>query len=121
LLILLSEPETELDLRLSIHGTHIPMPKGTLFAGNEGNEGKDSVTVTKTSTVNSVSCSSNADATAFSASKDAHVSALAEAHKAACSEKNDPKWNGSVVSVWEKGAAYAVAKVSLGDVKPAFL
>jgi hypothetical protein len=53
------------------------------------------------------------------------VSALAEAHKKACSQKNDPKWNGSVVSVWEKGAAFAVAKVSKRNTvyryPPAFL
>jgi hypothetical protein len=88
----------------------------TRFAGNEGNEGKDNYTVTQTTTVNSISCSSNAEATAVASAKSAHVNAFAEAHKKACSEKNDPKWNGSLVSVWEKGAAYAVAKVSTLDI-----
>jgi hypothetical protein len=87
----------------------------TRFAGNEGNEGKDNFTVTQTTTVNSISCSSNAEATAIASAKSAHVNAFAEAHKKACSETKDPKWNGSLVSVWEKGAAYAVAKVSTLD------
>jgi uncharacterized protein YmfQ (DUF2313 family) len=63
--------------------------------------------------VNTISCSANADAQAVSAAKDAHVNAFAAAHKHACSQKNDPKWNGSIVSDWEKGAAFAVAKVSI--------
>jgi hypothetical protein len=90
------------------------------FAGNEGNEGKDEYTEHTSTTVNSVSCSSNADATAFSAAKSAHVNAFAEAHKHACSKTSDPKWNGSIVSDWQKGAAFAVAKVSSTSKKPAF-
>jgi hypothetical protein len=46
------------------------------------------------------------------------VSAFAAAHKHACSQTNDPKWNGSIVSDWQKGAAYAVAKVSITFLNP---
>jgi hypothetical protein len=78
-------------------------------AGNEGNEGKDTFTVTKKTTVNSISCTANAESTAIAYARDAHVNALAEAHKTACSGGKTKK---SIVSVWEKDVAVAVAKVS---------
>jgi hypothetical protein len=87
------------------------------LAGNEGNEGKDTTTTTKSSKVNSISCSASADSTAYSSSKNAHVTAFAAAHKHACSQTNDPKWNGSIVSDWQKGAAHAVAAVSITFLK----
>jgi hypothetical protein len=79
------------------------------FAGNEGDEGNDHYIVDKQTTVNSISCTANADAQAVSYARDAHVNAFAEAHKNACS---DGKIKKSIVNVWESGVAKAVAKVS---------
>jgi hypothetical protein len=59
--------------------------------------------------VNSISCTANANAKAISYAKNAHVNAYAEAHKNACSGGKKRK---SIVSVWQKDVAVAVAKVS---------
>jgi hypothetical protein len=74
-----------------------------------GNEADNTFTTTKTTTGNSISCSANADATAFSYARDAHVSAFANAHKSACSNDGTKK---DFVKYWEKDVAVAVAKVS---------
>jgi hypothetical protein len=82
-----------------------------LCAGNEGDEGHDRwETMTTPGRSSSVSCSVVADSRAFSAARDAHVEALAEAHKRSCSDEYANS-EVHIAKVYED-KAYAIAEVS---------